>query len=764
MSLPKRLAATCLALCFVAACGGNGAENSSSLGSLRSSTKALTSFAFPSVGATGTISESTKSIAVSVPFGTNVTALVATFSTTGTEVRVGAVTQTSGVTANDFTGPVVYTVIAWDGTSANYTVTVTVLPFSSPTTKAMLTFELAGVSGAIDESAKTITVVLPPDGTDLTAQIATFTHNGASVSVGAAVQTSGVTVNDFTSPVAYTVTALDSSTVTYTVTVSVLKAPKLLTAFSFTAPLAIGVIDQGAKTVLVSIPVDPTTSLVSLIATFETTAGAIVKVGSVVQTSGTTPNDFSAGPVAYTVTAPDGLTENYAVTITVLPPSLVDFSFASIPAVGVLDHAVGAVALTVPARTDITSLVSTFTVTNTTDVQVSAVSQVSGATANDFTSPVIYTLATLTGAGGVPKNYTVTVTVAPGLLNLPQTGQITSYSTPTVDDGALRKGIAWPDPRFTEVSSGTGTALQDNLTGLVWARDGSTPTFGPCAGGPMTWAEAFTYVACLNSNNYLGNADWRLPNVSELVSLVTAGQPDVYAWLNAKGFIGVQGNFYHSSTTDAVLATQVRIVNMVTGNVVVGAKTDSLGVMPVRGGNPSTARAPLPMTGQTVSYAADDDGSLQIGIAWPSPRFTDPAGLTPITGDLVVDQLTGLMWPKDGLTGASSTCQMSGTWQAAIDYVTCLNASTFLGYNDWRLPNVNEMTGLLNAGEADSSAWLNTQGFVNVDGNAYWTSTTDPTVTDNAWLIFMVGGDKVSTTKSSSGSHTFRALPVRSGY
>jgi hypothetical protein len=203
---------------------------------------------------------------------------------------------------------------------------------------------------------------------------------------------------------------------------------------------------------------------------------------------------------------------------------------------------------------------------------------------------------------------------------------------------------------------------------------------------------------------------------------------------------------------------------MVTGNVVEGAKTTSLPVIPVRAGNPSTARAPLMKTGQTTTYAAGDDGTLQIGIAWPSPRFTDPAGLTPITGNLVVDQLTGLMWPKDGKTPGSSTCPMNGTWQSAIDYMVCLNTSAFLGYNDWRLPNVNEMASLLNAGQADSSAWLNTQGFTNADGNAYWTSTTDPTLTQNAWLIFMVGGDKDSTAKTNTGSGNFRVWPVRAGY
>ena len=770
----KRLFVACLLLMlsmFTAACGGGGGNDSGGGGGTSaSSAKALTAFSFLSVGATGTISESTKSIAVSVPFGTDVTSLVATFTTTGTLVRVGSTTQVSGVTANNFTAPVVYRVFARDGTSVNYTVTVTILPFSALTSKTMLTFELAGVSGAINESTRTISVILPPDGTDVTALAAVFTHNGASVSVGGFAQTSGVTLNNFTNPVVYTVTAADGSTAAYTVTVSFLIAPKLLTAFSFVTPAAVGVINQGARTVQVTAPVDPTTTLGTFssgIATFETTTGAIVKVGSTIQTSGTTTNDFTS-PVVYTVIAPDGLTANYTVSVTVLPPSLDDFDFFSIPVGGIIDQGVGAVALTVPARTDITNMAASFVTTNTTIVTVGAAVQTSGTTTNNFTSPVIYTMNTLTPLGGVSKNYTVTVTVAPGLLNLPMTGQLTSYTTGlAMDDGDLRKGVPWPPTsRFTLVSIGSGTAVQDNLTGLIWPRNGSTPTVGPCTGGPRTWAEAFTYVNCMNTNVYLGVADWRLPNVSEMASLVNSEQLNNYAWLNANGFVSMQGDFYHTSTTDAVLTTQDRIVNMVTGNVVEGAKTTRLSVIPVRGGNPSTARAPLARTGQTVTYTAGDDGSTQIGVAWPSPRFTDPLGtlLTASTSSLGVDQLTGLMWSRDGKTPFSATCPMSGTWQSALDYVTCLNTNTFLGYTDWRLPNVIEMASLINAGQADSSTWLNAQGFTNVDGNAYWTSTTDPTWTEKAWLIFMVGGDKDSTAKTSTGSGNFRAWPVRGGY
>jgi hypothetical protein len=86
--------------------------------------KAITAFSLN--GVAGTINETGKTIAVTMFSGTDVTALVATFTTTGTSVKVGSTVQTTGTTANNFTSQVTYTVTAADASTQDYTVTVTV--------------------------------------------------------------------------------------------------------------------------------------------------------------------------------------------------------------------------------------------------------------------------------------------------------------------------------------------------------------------------------------------------------------------------------------------------------------------------------------------------------------------------------------------------------------------------------------------------------------------------------------------------------------
>jgi len=86
-----------------------------------SSAKAITAFNFTSPVATGTINEVAHTVSVTVPMGTNVTALVPTITISA----LASVNPASGV-AQNFTNPVTYRVTAENGTTQDYVVTVTI--------------------------------------------------------------------------------------------------------------------------------------------------------------------------------------------------------------------------------------------------------------------------------------------------------------------------------------------------------------------------------------------------------------------------------------------------------------------------------------------------------------------------------------------------------------------------------------------------------------------------------------------------------------
>ncbi len=105
---------------------------------------------FSGVSATRVSNEGAKTITLAVPFGTDVTALVATFTTTAASVQVDAALQTSGITANNFASPVLYVVMAADGLRTSYTVTVTFAEQVSKTIgSAGDTLSLPGASAAL---------------------------------------------------------------------------------------------------------------------------------------------------------------------------------------------------------------------------------------------------------------------------------------------------------------------------------------------------------------------------------------------------------------------------------------------------------------------------------------------------------------------------------------------------------------------------------------------------------------------------------------
>ena len=192
---------------------------------------------------------------------------------------------------------------------------------------------------------------------------------------------------------------------------------------------------------------------------------------------------------------------------------------------------------------------------------------------------------------------------------VPKTGQTTCYDTAgntvfcrtcspppigctplSAQDGSWRKGVSWPEPRFTDNGNGT---ITDNLTGLIWIKNAN------CF-GERTWQAALHDCEALSAG-YCGltdgsiTGDWRLPNRFELESLLTmnyagpalSNTAGTGKWTAGDPFNNVlSGGSYWTSTTLINSLDDAWFVNIFIGHVDALPKdTDSIiNVWPVRGG------------------------------------------------------------------------------------------------------------------------------------------------------------------------------------
>jgi Protein of unknown function (DUF1566) len=170
---------------------------------------------------------------------------------------------------------------------------------------------------------------------------------------------------------------------------------------------------------------------------------------------------------------------------------------------------------------------------------------------------------------------------------VPQTGQTTCWDSGgsviacagTGQDGDIRAGVEWPNPRFTDNMDGT---ITDNLTHLIWLQDAN------CF-GTRTWAQALDDANSLNSGQCdltdgSVEGDWRLPTVRELASLIDYEKSVGTVLPSPNPFMNFQSDLYWSSTTVALNTSGAWSVGFSDGFVLNFSKPNNNFVLPVRGG------------------------------------------------------------------------------------------------------------------------------------------------------------------------------------
>ncbi len=123
---------------------------------------------------------------------------------------------------------------------------------------------------------------------------------------------------------------------------------------------------------------------------------------------------------------------------------------------------------------------------------------------------------------------------------------------------------------FTDNNNGT---ILDKKTGLIWQKCSRGQTNdATCTGSATThqWADSITYCTGLT----LAGRTWRLPTVNELRGIVDyslATSPSI----NTSMFPSTVANYYWSSTTNALTATNAWIVNFIAGYVDLSNETNT---------------------------------------------------------------------------------------------------------------------------------------------------------------------------------------------
>jgi len=302
-----------------------------------------------------------------------------------------------------------------------------------------------------------------------------------------------------------------------------------------------------------------------------------------------------------------------------------------------------------------------------------------------------------------------------------KTGQIQSYAEngdlvaicSGADDGFYQKGV---ELAYVAKDLGDGNiTLADTVTGLVWSD------------GPIVrrkWSDAKSYC----NNLGIDGKSWRLPEMWELLSIVKKGPigkataiEDVF-----KKPISEKPNHRAYTWTNTYAENQSKhwTLRFNYGGIDVYDENSKELVRCVSGNATKIAIAP-----------------------------TDRSFSRDATAGVVTEQVSGLQWTDD-VQGPELI------WEQSIAYC---EGSTVGGYDDWRLPNINEFYTLATY---DHTAKQYPSAFTQiVDGKKYWSSTTiefQPVFTTSAtynkgqaWLYKPSGSsDSISSPDKSGARYT----------
>lgn len=282
-----------------------------------------------------------------------------------------------------------------------------------------------------------------------------------------------------------------------------------------------------------------------------------------------------------------------------------------------------------------------------------------------------------------------------------------------------------PQQSYTDNGDGTVT---DTVTGLMWVQ---TPDLN--GDGAITVADKLALDAALTGAESLalaGYDDWRLPTITEMYSLMNFNgiDPSGYAsddpssltpFIDTTVFdFGYGDKEAGERLIDGQMASSTRYV----WNTMHNTAETLFGV------NFADGR----IKGYGLDFFGRDKTFYIMYVRGPQsygvPDLTDNGDGT------VTDAASGLMWAQAD-NGAAVT------WQDALGWAEAMNARAYLGHDDWRVPNIKELQGLVDytrspdtTGSAAIDPIFEISEITNEAGQpdypSHWSSTTHANFTD----------------------------------
>jgi len=276
-------------------------------------------------------------------------------------------------------------------------------------------------------------------------------------------------------------------------------------------------------------------------------------------------------------------------------------------------------------------------------------------------------------------------------------------------------------PSYTNNNDGT---ISDNVTELMWQQSADQNSNGTIdVDDKLTYSEA---LARAESFSLAGYEDWRLPTIKELFSLI------IFSGLDPSGvqnptesqlipFINTDFFDIAYGDTDAgerIIDAQFATKTLYTGTIFMGEE----GMFGVNFADGRIKGYPTgPMPGQTegkLFYVLYVRGNPDYGVN----DFTDNGDGT------ISDKATGLMWSENDNDSDLN-------WEDALSWVQQMNNADYMGYEDWRLPDIKELQSIVDYSRSPSTTnsasidpLFSCSGLINEGGSEdfpfYWSGTT----------------------------------------